>query len=196
MITACRVCGLVADTENMDKDSKYLCPRCKAVLMHGSDMRLVLAFSLTALCLMIPAMAFPFLIIQINDTVISANLFQSVGAITDGGYTAAGIAVLCTAFVFPVVFLLLAAYTSLDAVRPVGLPGAGYAAYIVDRIQGWQMVDVFLVGILVSVVKLVDMADVTLGIGFYTLMGVCFFMIFAGIYYDSRYYWRIRKTRN
>lgn len=196
MITSCHVCGLVVETDIANDISKYICPRCHAVILRDSNMKYVFAFSLTSLILMIPSMIFPFLIIQINDSVMSANLFESVIMLSRDGFTAAGVVVLCVSFVFPVIYLMLTAYTAFDSLSHQRLPKAGYAAFIIEKFQSWQMVDVFLVGILVSVVKLVDMADVTLGRGFYSLLGACFFMVCSGIYYDSRYYWRIKKNFN
>ncbi|MCD8492787.1 MAG: paraquat-inducible protein A [Geovibrio sp.] len=47
------------------------------------------------------------------------------------------------------------------------------------------MADVFLVGILVSIVKLIDMSELTFDYGIYLLMAVCAFTAIAEVYYDT-----------
>ncbi len=196
MITACRACGLIvnADTENCG--GRMLCPRCSHVIFRRRNMKYALAFSLSAVFLMLPAMLFPFLRIMINDTILSTTLFQSVAALNSEGYMPAGAAVFLTAFLVPLFYLFAVCYVSFDVVTGVRLPLSEYMAHTVHRLKHWHMVDVFLVGVLVSVVKLVDMADVALCAGFYLLAVICFFIITAGVFYDSRTFWDTRERHD
>jgi len=188
--TACEACGLIIDIEDDSEGYTLVCPRCSNVIKGRNSMLYSLVFSLSAVFLMLPAMLYPFLKIRINDSMLTATLFESVAALNSEGYVPAGIAVFLTAFLIPLLYLLLISYVSLEAVSGLRLPFSEPLAHFIHKLHRWHMVDVFLVGILVSVVKLVDMADVSFGIGFYLLSAICFFLITAEIYYDSKVFWR------
>jgi len=194
MITACPACGLIIDADENDAGVKIVCPRCSSVIFHKNSMSYAFALAVSALALMVPAFLFPFLRIQVGDSIMEATIVQCVQALDRDGYTLAGAAVFYTAFLCPVIYLSLICYASLDTMVRRCLPFACLAAHAVRLTADWHMVDVFLVGILVSVVKLVDMADVSFGIGFYLLSAVCVLMIISGIYYESRSFWLKRRN--
>jgi paraquat-inducible protein A len=188
--TACEACGLILETDSDSEGYTLVCPRCANVIKGRSGMLYSLVFSLSAVVLMPPAMLYPFLKIRINDYVLTATLFESVAALNSEGYLPAGIAVFLTAFLIPLLYLFLVAYVSYEAVSGRKLPFSGSLAHFIHSLHRWHMVDVFLVGILVSVVKLVDTADVYFGVGFYLLSAVCFFLIVSEMYFDSKVFWR------
>lgn len=186
MITSCRTCGLVVDAD-VKSGVKILCPRCSSLLFrNGQGMKNSFILGLSALILLIPAAVFPFLHILINETRTSATLLQAAGIMFRDGYGLAGAAILLTALVFPVIYLMLIVYISFSCIIGRRLPFVWSAVRILDFFQHFQMTDVFLVGILVSVVKLTDMADVRFGTGFYFLVLTAFMLIASGLYYDRR----------
>ncbi len=189
MKTACHACGIVLNIED-DNDFKMVCPQCATVLYgRNINMFYALMFSITSLLFMLPAMLFPFLEIQIQGNRISATLFESAKVLNDDGLRLAALIVICTAFLFPLIYMVFTAYLSFDSIVAFTMPLSEKIAKVVESMKHWQMVDVFIIGILVSVVKLVGMADINLGKGFYMLACECFFMVLAGSYYDSRQFW-------
>jgi len=153
----------------------------------------VLVLGLSALILSVPAALFPFLQILISDSVSSVTLLQASDVMFTDGFAPAGLVILLTSLIFPLIYLILMTYIAFACVYKKRLPFLWSAVRVVDVFQYFQMTDVFIVGILVSIVKLVDMADVKFGAGFYCLVVMSFMIIAAGVYYDKRLFWCRRE---
>lgn len=183
------MCGLVVevDTENGLKAS---CPRCSSVLFKSSGGMLnTLLLGISALMLSVPAATYPFLVIYISDEKSSATLMQTAHIMFIDGFGIAGAVILFTALVFPMCYLILIVYVAFGCVAGIRLPMVWKAVRAIDLFDYFQMTDVFLVGILVSIVKLIDMAEVSFGSGFYFLIAMTVLLISAGSYYDKRLFW-------
>lgn len=176
----------------MDEESgsKSVCPRCSTILFgSGEGVRNALYIGLAALILMIPASLFPFLDVLVSDNRTSVTLLQTAFVMVNEGLGFAGLVIFCTAFVFPVIYLFLMVYVSYACVYRKRVPFLWDAVRVLDVFRYFQMTDVFLVGILVSVVKLLDMAQIRFGNGFYFLVAVTVLLLTAGTYYDKRFFW-------
>jgi len=187
MVTACHVCGLVLEADRADAD--LACPRCHTVLYrHKDGMRNSLFFSLSAMLLMIPSVSFPFIEVQLNSFTISANLIQTAYVMVKDGYLLAGLLIFLTTFVFPLFYLALMIFVSGSCILNVNPPFLWASVRLLKKFQYFQMVDVFIVGILVSIVKLVDLAEVQLLSGFYTMSAMSISLVASGFFYDKRFF--------
>ena len=74
-------------------------------------------------------------------------------------------------------------YVCLPLMFGIAAPGACLVAKWMYRSEPWNMVEVFLLGVLVSLLKLAKVADVHFGIGFWAFAGVmlCMAAAVAGI---------------
>jgi paraquat-inducible protein A len=70
--------------------------------------------------------------------------------------------------------------------RPPGLKGALKAASV---LQEWAMLDVFLLGAIVAVIKLSDLADVHLDLGMYAFCGLILTLSAANAAFDTHAAW-------
>src|SRR5699024_4889830 len=82
------------------------------------------------------------------------------------GYPLLTLLFILTTVIFPGIFLLGAIYVSIGARGRQPLPWLMPAARVVRHIQMWMMSDVLLVGILVSLIKIVSLAQISLGPSF------------------------------
>jgi len=189
MVTACETCGLVLEID-LESGRKSVCPRCKAVIVsRGGGMFNSLMFAVASLLLVLPVSFFPFMNLYINDDKSSATLIQTAQVMFSDGFGLAGLVILFTALIFPVIYLILIIYTSFACLIRVKLPFVWVAVRLVSTIHHYQMTDVFIVGILISIIKLVDIADISFGSGFYCMIAMAFLLIISGSYYDKRLFW-------
>lgn len=189
MVTACEICGLVLEIDT-ESSQKSVCPRCKSVIVSRSGgMFNSLMFAIASLLLVLPVAFFPFMTLYIDDDKSSATLIQTAQVMFSDGLGLAGVVILLTALIFPVIYLILIIYTSFACLIRVRLPFVWFAVRAVDIIHHYQMTDVFIVGVLVSIVKLVDIADISFGSGFYCMVAMAFLLIISGSYYDKRLFW-------
>jgi paraquat-inducible protein A len=189
MLTSCHTCGLVIEITESDGE-RTACPRCSATLFKRDGGTLYsLFFSITALILLVPAATYPFISIRINEDTTSATILDTAYIMIHDGFGIAGILVLFTALIFPMAYLLVMTYISLSCVTRTDLPYKWFFVRIMNVFEYFQMTDVFIVGILVSIVKLIDMADVSLEKGFYLMIVMTGMLVAAGAFYDKHLYW-------
>lgn len=170
-LIACHECDLLMHHPHLGEEQKASCPRCGyEMVVHRSQMRTrCLALVLTALILFIPANFLP--IIKLN--ILGQNAVDTVWSGVLGLYRADMIAVavvvlLCSMLV-PLLKLLCQLFVLLSLTRPSWQPSAIGCYRVYHHMREWGMLEVYLFGIIVSIVKLIDMADLHLGIGL-----VCF----------------------
>ena len=166
-LIACHECDLLMYHPHLGEEQKASCPRCGyELVVHRSQMRRrCLALVLTALILFVPANFLP--IIKLN--ILGQNAVDTVWSGVVGLYLSGmqGVAVvvfLCSMLV-PLLKLLCQLYVLLSLYRPSLQPSAigCYRSY--HHMREWGMLEVYLFGIIVSIVKLIDMAELHLGIG-------------------------------
>ncbi len=166
-LIACHECDLLMHYPHVGQEQKANCPRCGyEMLVHRSHMRSrCLALVLTALILFIPASFLP--IIKLN--ILGQNAVDTVWSGVVGLYRAnmPGVAMVvffCSMLV-PLLKLLCQLFVLLSLTRPTWRPRAIGCYRVYHHMREWGMLEVYLFGIIVSIVKLVDMADLHLGIG-------------------------------
>jgi paraquat-inducible protein A len=176
----CPECDLLVRVAAPCTGETARCPRCGCALASGvrDGFGRPLAYAVTALMLMVIALAFPFLSVHASGLGNAMTLAAAVTSLTAFGANA--IAVLVAAFVLLVPAAMMVASAALTALlltrrsSPLLTP----PARTLFHLDTWCMADVFAVGVIVSLVKLSSMADVALGLAFWAYLGfaVCFLL--------------------
>ncbi|MEM9255108.1 MAG: paraquat-inducible protein A [Pseudomonadota bacterium] len=175
---ACPGCDLLVDVGHLhDGDSAY-CPRCGHFLTrYRSDAYArVLSFSIAALILLLAANAYPFLSFSANGLESVMSLRQTPGALWVNGMEAVAFMVAAFIIVIPAIVLILHLLLCLPLSQGRRVAWLTPAAKAIFLLESWAMVEVFLIGVIVSLVKISAMATVVLGISFwaYAAFTVCF----------------------
>ena len=137
-----------------------------------------LALTLAGIVLFVVANSFPFLSFQLQDQVTETTLFTGVKDLYDQGMWELSLVVFFTSILAPGIqlALLLIVLVPLKMGRlPRGFPKL---FRYVATLTPWGMMDVFMLGILVSVVKLADMATIIPGTSLFAF-GVLIFVLAA-----------------
>jgi len=189
---ACLACDLVVALAPLRSGERASCPRCGHLLSACTPDALTrsLAFALAACVLLVVANAFPFLSLEAEGLERVMTLPRSAVQLWREGYAPIAVIVLGSIVVIPALMLvtLLALLVPLRRRRPVPwLVGAGRVLFFLSP---WSMVEVFVIGVLVSLVKIGAMATVVLGISFwaYAAFAVCFTATLASL--DRLQMWR------
>lgn len=190
---ACKTCGQVHAVEPLEPGMHAACSRCGSTLTKrtAASLHLTAAFSLTALLLFWPANAFPILRIDLYGATQENTIWQGcVRFFQDGDYVIAVIVFLASIFI-PLLKLLglffLVATTKLNWSHGKLLRTRIYK--FIDTIGRWAMLDVFVLAILVSLVKLQRLATVIPGKGALAFAGVVVFTLFASFSFDPHLIW-------
>jgi len=133
-----------------------------------------LALTLASAILFLVANIYPLMKIKIAGIEQSATLTGSARVFLELGNTALATGVWVPSVLIPgfIIFGLL--YVLCSIRFNVGLPYTKTILIWISRCLPFGMMDVFLLGVLVALVKLVALADVLLGAGFYAFVALIF----------------------
>ena len=154
------------------------------------------AFSLAALILYIPANIFPILQLNMYGATSTNTVWQGCSRLfKDGDYIIAVIVFLASILI-PFLKLLglffLVVTTKLHFSR-WKMPRT-WVYRIIDAIGRWAMLDVFVMAVLVSLVKLQRLATVIPGKGLVAFGFVVVFTIFASVSFDPQLIWEKEES--
>jgi paraquat-inducible protein A len=192
MRTACHECDLLITIDELPEGARAACPRCGHVLAVGIDdgMTRSLALAISAALLLVASNLFPFLSLQTAGIEQVMTLPRSAWALYQDGYWT--VALLVTGPIIGIPALMLAAAIALlvPLRQDRGTPWMIPAGRLLFALNPWSMVEVFVIGVLVSLVKIGTMATVVLGLSFwsYVVFALCFIATFTNL--DRMSMWR------
>ncbi len=181
----CLECDRLVTVAALSPGERAACPRCGHLLTANTadGFTRSLAFAVAAALLLGMSMAFPFLSLKASGLEQVMTLPGSAYELYQDGYLA--IAILVMGPIIGVPILMIGALVAiLVPVRqgtkaPWLVPTGRFLFFL----SPWSMVEVFVIGVIVSLVKIGAMATVILGISFwaYVAFAVCFTATFTNL---------------
>lgn len=141
------------------------CTRCGTELERytGDSHKRILPLVVAGLLMFAVANMFPIVSIVIAGQLSATTLVGAVLALTDEGMAEIAALVLATTLLFPLLQLLILLYLLVPLPRQRRPRGFAWLLRALQSLQPWGMVEVFLLGILVAIVKLTSSAEVIVG---------------------------------
>jgi len=165
----------------LHEGERALCPRCGHLIAARTPNGLTraLAFALAAGLLLLLANAFPFLALQASGLESVMTLPRAAWELYRDGYGAMAAIVVGVILVVPaaMIAILLALLGSL--LRGRGGAWQVAAGRLLFWLSPWNMVEVFVIGVIVSLVKIGHMAHVVLGLSFWAYVAFTLCMLAA-----------------
>jgi paraquat-inducible protein A len=173
-IIACHECDHLYRYQPIASSGTANCQRCGALLYRHvpNSLDRGIALYLTALILFIIANVFPFLSLELGGRVEENILLSSGLAMYQMGMGDLGILIFLTSIGFPFVTITGMLYLMIPIRLGYAPPAMGWVYRIIEAINPWSLVSVFMLGVLISIVKLQDLANVIPGISLYALVGL------------------------
>ena len=191
-LIACPDCDLLNREHSIAEGTRGCCVRCGAVLFSNDPRALnrALALTLATAFLLVVANVFPVMIFSYAGRSQSNTLIDGVFWLSDGGLQFVALMVFLTSIIFPILRTGGLLYVLLPLRLNFVLPGARSVFRAVSTIEQWGMLDVYALAILVTVVKLADLADATISTGCFALVASAIFMIATNSAIERRDIWR------
>jgi paraquat-inducible protein A len=190
-LIACHDCDLLHRLGDVAEGATALCGRCGGVLRRRrrNSVERTLALASAAAILFAIANAFPFLAFDMRGQVTQTTLLSGVFDLWEQGVPAVAALVCLTAVLAPLLQISLLLWVLLPA-HLGRLPWQmARTLRLLRRIQPWSMMEVFLVGILVAVTKLVDMAEVIPGLALWAFALLILVLAGATASFDPEALW-------
>lgn len=170
---ACHDCDLLMTVPHMDENHTLICSGCGAKIFtkfkHPLDY--TISFALSALILLIMANSFPFLSFETQGQIRTISLLQASNDLLPQGFVFLAILVYTFVMLLPTLYLALL----LALLIPIKLGLKPYFSVDIGRLLGrflpWVMVEVFIVGVLVALIKIIELADIIVGFSFWAYVG-------------------------
>jgi paraquat-inducible protein A len=173
------------------------CRRCGARLrvFRADPLGRALALTLTGLVLMAVANLLPFMSLRIEGRIQDAGLLTGAMELFDRGlWVLAGVVILTTV-VAPLIKLGGLAYVLLALRLPRPPRHLPVLFRWLQRVHPWAMIEVYLLGVFVAYVKLVDLASIDLGAALYSLAALMVLVAAVDISVDPEDVWEAMERR-
>ncbi len=197
-LVACHDCDLLQREPGLPAGGVARCRRCGAILLrsHPRGPERSLALSLGALILFLIANLHPIVGLKLSGDFIQTTLLGAAQAMYLNDMALIAGLVLATTFVAPLAQMLALIYLLLPACLGRQPPLARRVFRGMTLIQPWAMVEVFVLGTLVALVKLAHLAKVVPGVALWSYAGVMLLMTAAASSFAPRDLWvRLESTR-
>lgn len=183
----CHECDLSVALPLLENRQKALCPRCGFQLTQKNTAahERIIAFGLSALIFLLLSIPFEFLAFSAQGQGQSINILNSIEILAEQDYAALAIIQLLAIIVLPSLILLGLLYILVPIQFNLIPYKADTVLKWVYRLIPWSMAEIFLVGVLVSLIKISSMADIRLGLSFYAYIGFTICMTVALLHLDK-----------
>lgn len=185
--------------EPVSEGLRVSCLCCGATLYQNRPASLVrvTAFSLTALLLMIVVHSVPFITMDAGSLRTVLTLPKAAHALILEGAPLVGWGVALFTIIAPLILAGGLVYVCGPLLFGRIAPGAMFVARWISITEPWNMIEVFLLGVLVSLLKLGKLAELHFGMGFWAFGVLMFCMAAAVAAIDKKELWdRLEVAKN
>lgn len=169
-LVACHDCDLLHELGEVPEGGVASCGRCGGLLRKRprNSLEHTLALAFAAAILFVVANSFPFLSFDMKGRVTQTNVVAGIVDLYNGGKAEIAALVALTIEIAPVAQLGLLLYVLVPLRMgrvPWKLP---HAFRLLRHAASWSMIEVFLIGILVAITKLMGMASIVPGLALWS----------------------------
>jgi paraquat-inducible protein A len=190
-LTTCHECDLLQYEVPLPEGGVAHCPRCGAELYrsHPDSLERSLALTTGAILLFAIANAFPIVGIKLEGNLIQTTLFHTAQMLYDDDMKSLAALVLLTTIIMPTLQLFAMIYLLLPIRMGHVPPHFALVFRMLHAVQPWAMVEVLMLGVLVSLVKLAGLAHVVPGIALWSFGALMMMMAAIAATFDPRALW-------
>jgi len=189
---ACHECDSLQRVPALAPGKTARCNNCGHVLLRNPKGGLdkPIALYTAALILLVLANAFPFLTLDISGRKEITTIMGASVGLYQAGMGELAVVVLITSILGPGLLIVSSLYTLLSARFNIQLPAVRSALSWISHLEPWGMLDVFMLGVLVSFVKLAGMATLHIGPSLYAFIALILVSAAATANFEPEILWQ------
>lgn len=190
-MVACRYCDLLQREVDLPRRCDAHCVRCQGVLYRGGRIQLdtLIALASAGALLFLVSNMFPIAALGAQGIYRATTLIGTSLALYEQGRWLVAAVVLITTVLIPGLQLSVLLY-ALVPLRLGQVPkGIALAYRILVGLNPWSMMEVFLLGALVTLIKLADIAVVQPGVALWTFGGLIVLQSLVSCFFSARDFW-------
>jgi len=191
----CTHCDLVSEQQIVPKGYVAKCSRCNHAFIKADTVKpiKILALAITALIIMLPAYTFPLISVHLLGVTEDSNLLQGALMMIDKAPIVAFVILFCSVVV-PTLLTFCFGFSSACMVfnkRPSML---NYVLKLTKSLMHWSMLDVYLLSLLVSIIKITNDADIYFKSGFVFFIVLLIVNLTLISEYSNKKYWKYLRN--
>lgn len=188
----CEGCDAVYDKPKLKSREVMLCARCGSELdRHSGDQRRrILPLTVASLIMFAIANLFPIVEIELQGLRSQTTLAGAVQVLNGEGMSLVALLVLATTILFPLLQLCILVWLLVPLAHARRAPGFALLVRAMQSLRPWGMIEVFLLGVLVAIVKLSSMATVVPGPALYAFIALTV-LLTSVLAFDPRGFWEV-----
>ena len=191
-LIVCEQCDLLQQEAVLEPGGAALCGRCGNVLFRSQPrgLELSLVFSLTAAALFLISNSFPIVTISSQGLTNSTTLLDAADRLVRDGIPSIAALVFLTTFLMPALEIAALIYLLLPLKFGRLPPHLSLAFRLIYLVKPWAMVEVFMMGLLVTITKLNALASVAPDIALASFVLLMIAVTAAAANFDPHTFWR------
>jgi paraquat-inducible protein A len=188
---ACHECDLIHDIPSMPSCASAVCVRCGCVLFRAKTDSIdrTLSWTFAGLVLYVVTVSFPFLAMKNGPISNETGLLTGIELLYRQGIIPLAALVLLTCILVPLLQMLGLLYIFIPLKLNLRVKYAIPVFRLFRHIKPWSMMEIYMLGILVSIVKLGKMATIIPGLAVIAFGLLIFVLNFALSAVDEHMVW-------
>jgi paraquat-inducible protein A len=190
-VVACGTCGLVQTVDDVPPGSVAKCARCNFKLYYRriSSRTRTLAFSIAAAILFFPSNFYPIVTAFYQGQHTQTTIFQGIKSLWEHNQFFIGTLVFCTSILSPALKIAGMIFIAVTLDWPYWKKARTWIYKIICIIDPWNMLEVMLLAICVSLIEMGQVATVHPGRGVFSFAAVVVLTLLAALSFDPRLLW-------
>ncbi len=191
-LIACHECDALYRKPQLLGRQTARCSRCGATLYNSGATQIdrICAMTLAALVTFVIAQSFPIIELDANGIVSESSLFGALVVLWGENMQIIAAMVFCATILFPLTELVALLYVLLPVRRGFIPPGFNRVLRAIEFVRPWGMLEVFMLGVLITIVKMVSLARVIPETALFAF-GALTLMFTVVLTFDARTLWDI-----
>lgn len=189
--TACEECDWLISSSLVKAGQIRHCERCHHTIsaLPKDPISAPIAYAMAAIIMLALTFSFPFMAFSSAGISISIPFKGAMTSLVANGYNSIAIFLFISLVLLPMISLLIIIYLHASLAFKRTSTRAKISLKLLYWFKPWIMVDVFLVGILVALVKVMSMAEIGFGLSFWSFVAYALLLVKATISTDTHWLW-------
>ena len=191
----CPKCHTIHQKVPITKGKSATCNHCKKVLYHYDERILNhgLALGITGLLLFFVSNLFPLVKVEMLGHEQHVTITSMVFSLFENGFYVVGVVVAFMVFIFPLMILVVYIAISWLMMAKKGKTVTKELLILLSKLLPWNMLEIYLVSILVALVKLIGFMQIDFGLSFWALVLFVLLDIYLSKSIHIGEFWELRQ---
>ncbi|MEP1449238.1 MAG: paraquat-inducible protein A [Paraglaciecola sp.] len=186
-IILCHECHYKVKLPELSHKQAAMCPRCglQLTVYHHNASQKIIALAATSIIFLLASLPFEFLSFSSSGQSQSIDIISSFWILVEKNYGLLAVVEAIAVLILPAFVLISLLYLLVPLSLGFRPKNAKWLLELLFKLLPWTMAEIFMIGVLVSLIKIMSMAEIGIGLSFYAYLLFTLFMTITLLYVDK-----------